>query len=445
MDLKRRGVLRAKHVCCLSFWAAGGGCANADAFELRPDAGSGHFSRKFDSANKVDLKAGNYELGVPGHLRGDHTRMVHTVEVMPAHESLAAEIAETPDMATRLEIALQREILPECYYTHPVVVNAPAGVSTYPVAFYVDGLQYTRVDSVVAFYVYCILTGKRHATAVFRKADLCQCGCKGWCSVYSLLLSHHWSFLAMARGKKPTARHDGTPFISVADATRSLEAGEPLGCRMAVLFLKCDMMELGPVFALPGPGSHRHACGLCHCTIEDMYDSTEYSVSRPPKRRKTNAEFEDAIRACEISVTLDKKQFAKVKAILEYCRTDGGGRRRCIPMSIPGVGLEQGDRLEPTPAMTDVGGFDDLTPPVQATFWRRPNETLSWHRVPNFSEETGISIPNSLVPDWMHGLSLGLVQDFLRWLLGVSFQNDVFLVGGFQEQRLVLSLNRFFS
>ena len=113
-------------------------------------------------------------------------------------------------------------------------------------------------------------------------------------------------------------------------------------------------------------------------------------------------------------------------------------------MSIPGLGLEQGDRLEPTPAMTDVGGFDDLTPPVQATFWRRSSETLSWHRVAIFSEEFGISIPNSLVPDWMHGLSLGLVQDFLRWLLGVSFQNDVFLVGGFQEQRLVLSLNRFF-
>ena len=445
VHLKRRGILRAKHVCCLAFWASGGGCRKADELSLRPDAGSGKFSRKFDSANKVDKSPCRfYELKVPGHFRGDHSRTVHKVDTVPAHESLEKEIRDTPDMAHRLELALQQELLPDCYYSHPVVVDAPVGVPVYPIAVYVDGLQYTRVDSVVAFYIYCPLTGRRHCPAVFRKADLCQCGCRGWRSMYPLLSQLHWSFLALARGKKPSLRHDNKPFDGVVDKVRASNGGQLLEFRACCLFLKADMMEYAPIFALPGPGSHINGCGLCHCTIEDMYDASELSAVRPPKRRKTNADYENAVQACEIKVVMDRRQFVKVRAVLENVRTDGGGRGRCIPIDFPELGLVRGDRLEPTPDMPDVAAFDLLEPPVKALFWRRSNETLVRHRVPLFSDETGISVPSCLVPDWMHGLSLGLIQDFLRWLLSSSFEHDVYLVGGFQEQRLVLSLNRFF-
>ena len=206
---------------------------------MRPDAHSSHFSRKFDTANKVDLRAGRpglyYTLGVPGHFRGDHSRTVHDVDILPAHEALASEVADTPDMARRLELALHRELLPLCYYSHPVVVEAPMEVPVYPIAFYVDGMQYTRVDSVIGFAVYNLLTGKRHASVVFREADLCTCGCKGWCSMYPILLQVHWSLLSLARGRKPLARHDHTQFTSDEDAVRLAEVGQVVEFRMACL------------------------------------------------------------------------------------------------------------------------------------------------------------------------------------------------------------------
>ena len=54
----------------------------------------------------------------------------------------------------------------------------------YPLCLYLGGVQYSREETGLAFFVYCLLTGKRHLVFVLRKTELCQCGRRGWCTLW---------------------------------------------------------------------------------------------------------------------------------------------------------------------------------------------------------------------------------------------------------------------
>eukprot|EP00969_Alexandrium_andersonii_P336021 14851795-Alexandrium_andersonii.AAC.1 len=61
-------------------------------------------------------------------------------------------------MGEKLEAAKAAGTLPPSYASHPVVAGSE-GTHVYPIALYVDGVKFTRYDSVVAFYVHSLLTG----------------------------------------------------------------------------------------------------------------------------------------------------------------------------------------------------------------------------------------------------------------------------------------------
>ena len=140
--------------------------------------------------------------------------------------------------------------------------------------------------------------------------------------MYTILLFINWCFECMARGDGPLVRHDGTTFKTLLDAPRILAAGKRFGWRFACLFLKCDMMEHGPVLAVPGMASHAHPCPSCHCDHLTMYDTSRFNAIEPPAPRKTQADYDAACRACEIDVTLDFATYLKVRAVLEYDKRD---------------------------------------------------------------------------------------------------------------------------
>ena len=83
-----------------------------------------------------------------------------------------------------------------------------------------------------------LVTQRHHLTAVLRKRNSCNFGCKGWCNVYAILRMLRWSFRAMAAGAYPPGRHDG-PWRE-ADARRVARAGERFKLRFAVLYIKGD-------------------------------------------------------------------------------------------------------------------------------------------------------------------------------------------------------------
>ena len=63
---------------------------------------------------------------------------------------------------------------------------------------YVDAVRYTRTqpgrtDSVIAWWMYNLVSGKRHIIFLMRKAELCRCGCAGWCSYFAVWTFIRWS------------------------------------------------------------------------------------------------------------------------------------------------------------------------------------------------------------------------------------------------------------
>eukprot|EP00969_Alexandrium_andersonii_P110844 4892395-Alexandrium_andersonii.AAC.1 len=102
---------------------------------------------------------------------------------------------------------------------------AGEGPPCMPIALYLDGIQTARHETSVGFYCYNMLTGNRQLCALLRKSEICQCGCRGWCSIYPIMLFLSWSVAAMKAGIFPTSRHDGSDFRTESDAARRGLAG----------------------------------------------------------------------------------------------------------------------------------------------------------------------------------------------------------------------------
>ena len=57
-----------------------------------------------------------------------------------------------------------------------------------PLVLYWDGVMYTKRDSFLGLSVTDYRTMKSSLIALFRKGDMCNCGCRGWCTLYPILV-----------------------------------------------------------------------------------------------------------------------------------------------------------------------------------------------------------------------------------------------------------------
>ena len=127
-----------------------------------------------------------------------------------------------------------------------------------------------------------------------------------------------WSLEACAAGLYPTARHDGAPWQSGLDDSRSGKAGAPLGGRFAAMFLKGDWMEfvssLGlPMWSTQAAGS---PCPWCFTDGSGMY---VFNDVRFPSRLKIHEDYEAACRNCETTVRVGSvEQHLELKGALFF-------------------------------------------------------------------------------------------------------------------------------
>ena len=248
-DLKQRGTISAKQCCILAYWASKAGArGRVNALAFRPDCPwTGHYSRHFDSVMGTKPKEGVswYELCVPSHRRFDDERSPVDLSGIPPLEAFEEEFVTKGNVADLLATAVAQKKLPPCYHAHPAVSGAPAGVPVFPLAIYIDAVAFTRGDSAIGFWVYCVLTGTRHLSFVLRRSEMCQCGCRGWCSLWPVFKWLQWSFQGMMVGVHPECRHDGSPF-KASDNQRKACAGKPLGWRGALLFCERRLGRIRP-------------------------------------------------------------------------------------------------------------------------------------------------------------------------------------------------------
>jgi hypothetical protein len=114
------GRLSASQTCTLAHWASQAGVVEAKAFALRPDACSGHASRKLKQVLGHTSCKELYEAAVPGHARHDLDRTAHSTPFLPLHEQIARYLGDPRDTIARLQEKIDAEDLPPAYTEHKV-------------------------------------------------------------------------------------------------------------------------------------------------------------------------------------------------------------------------------------------------------------------------------------------------------------------------------------
>ena len=98
------------------------------------------------------------------------------------HEKLDQEVKDNPQIVEDLRGMLATRSFPPAYYQNDVV-KAHAGRPVLPCALYLDGAPFSKRDGLVGLVVYNLVSMKRHLVAIYRRSNLCKCGCRGWCSL----------------------------------------------------------------------------------------------------------------------------------------------------------------------------------------------------------------------------------------------------------------------
>lgn len=278
IELKDKGYLSATQACVLCHWAAKAGLGGTVAQlampplpvratkEERQKLQTGAFSRKYDTVTGIMEDAGDYYfMNVVCAHRSEGVRGTRNLPVWPPLEALAEEIVGNATLADDLRIRIKERRLPPNYFDHVVFRGAPDGELVYPVALYIDGTNFNRVDGALGIWLYNLVTQSRSLLVALRKADLCACGCRGWDTLLPIMTMLDWSFKAMAQGRRPEYRHDGTDWRDT-EQERAQLSGERLGWRAAVMSIKNDMMEFVTSFGFPSWGDASNPCPCCWCT-----------------------------------------------------------------------------------------------------------------------------------------------------------------------------------
>ena len=423
------GKLSAKSACTIAWWSVQAGARGAvQGIALKPNSAMGHFSRKTDQYCGIDLKNhSHYLVDAPGHNRFDHSRVRHAMPLRLPHEVMEDELSQSPDLPQQLAEFVAQGKCPPAYAQHKVVSDNTDLVL--PLALFVDGVQFNQRSSLVGMFVYNLVTGRRFLRCACRKAELCQCGCRGWCSLYAIFATIHWSLTHCAGKRWPRSRQDGRDWIMPHDAARARKAGTALSIRSCLLFIKGDWAEYSHTFGLAAWNTRLAPCPFCLTTTEHMYRFGDHTLHSSPWGRAGHEEYDAACNACERRVVLSADHHKALRPLLMYDRRKDGALGRCLTRDYEPLQLKAGDRLEPCAELSDVAEFETLHSfPTALTFWRRANETRTRRRCPLFDASIGVTVERLQI-DILHTVYLGSAQDWCARSMWAMMLADIFDVG----------------
>ncbi len=147
------GKFTAKSFCTICYWAGLAGAVDLKPWGLRPDAPTGHFQRRIDAKTNVSMKKSQekmYRLAVPMYSRSRLTRVSHDMLAQSPMEAVVQECIEKPEIEEELRRTVATRAWPACYWEHPIVEANPDD-PILPCCLYIDGVPYTKRDSVVVF------------------------------------------------------------------------------------------------------------------------------------------------------------------------------------------------------------------------------------------------------------------------------------------------------
>jgi hypothetical protein len=163
-----------------------------------------------------------------------------------------------------------------------------------------------------------------------------------------------------------------------------------------------------------------------------------------PWHLNTDPEYDESCTRCEIRVMLltvaDRDEIVD---LLDYDKRQGGAHGRAMIRDLDRHGLRKGDRLEPSPLLTDVAQLESVDMPHDILFWRPSRATICKHRCPLFSPELGLSPCNSICLDLLHTLYLGPMQLWCRHVMWVLLKSSIWgLLEASEGARLQVSVHQ---
>ena len=118
---------------------------------------------------------------------------------------------------------------------------------------------------------------------------------------------------------------------------------------------------------------------------------------------------------CERTVWVDGASQELLLAALRWDKRDGDAHDRALARDMPSLRLVVSGRSEPSAALPDVGGLENLEwAHLYVCFWRTSTESLARHRNPLFCTELGLSPNRSLTVDALHCLYFGAMNVWCR-------------------------------
>ena len=97
LSLLHGGILSAKTVCIICWWAWKAGALGVQALSFRPEAPTGHYQRHIDRVMGVRLKSEKrYRLMMPRYNKAMASRSSEEVPVNCCHEVLHCEVEQNP-------------------------------------------------------------------------------------------------------------------------------------------------------------------------------------------------------------------------------------------------------------------------------------------------------------------------------------------------------------
>ena len=220
------------------------------------------------------------------------------------YEQLLEEISELDNFDATLHNAVEADQLPPSYYQNPSYESARvAGDRDYPapLGIFMDGVSYLKKGSLLAIWIFNLLTGMRHIPIILKKDLLCTCGCRGWCTLYRVFEFIRRSLDAAAQGVYALRRHDNSAW---PEGDRKEKAGTRMPQKLALMWCKVDWSEIAVTLGFKSWSTRLWPCYCCFTEKSEMNNIEDSFAEELPWARVQNNDYEAACRACEIDITI---------------------------------------------------------------------------------------------------------------------------------------------
>jgi hypothetical protein len=132
------------------------------------------------------------------------------------------------------------------------------------------------------------------------KDELCQCGCRGWCTLYFLIYYTSWDFICGADGVGSQEFPFGVRFDPEDDASLCALRGQNLCVRLVVVEFRGDWPAWSDVSGIRQWGHKQYPCPTCDCPKSAIKDLTGVTLCSVPFETYDEDAFERDVAFHEI-------------------------------------------------------------------------------------------------------------------------------------------------